>query len=92
MYNNRQYNVVDIAGKVTNQSIFTGAGTLAYITINGAGTGGTITVTDTSSPSVSFIVTVPSAAVTLSYFRAIAGGLQITTSASPNISVMYANY
>jgi len=89
MYNNRQYNYKYISG-VASPVVFTGAGILHSVVINAVGTGGTITLTDTSSPSATVgIITVNSPMTTLLYDVGVAGGLQVTTSASPNITVTY---
>ena len=73
--------------------IFTGSGTLHSVLINNQNTGGTITLTDTASPSVTIGVLQLSASQTslspIIYDVAIAGGLQITTTASPNITVTW---
>jgi hypothetical protein len=89
MYNDRQYQYKYIAG-ITSPVVFTGAGILHSIVFNAYGTGGTVTITDTSSPSATVgIIAVPSTAITIVYDIPIANGMQITTSASPNITVTW---
>jgi hypothetical protein len=91
MYNNREYVPKNIAGAATT-NVFTGKGILGRITINSVGTGGTITVTDQSSPviNIALITLSGSPFTTLDYDATIANGLTVVTSASPNITVMWA--
>ncbi len=91
MFNDRQYKWKNIIGKATTV-VFTGSGTLGSIIINTANAGGTITITDAASPSanVGIITLLNSASVALPYNVSIAGGLTIVTSASPDITVTWA--
>ena len=74
--------------------IFTGSGTLHAIVINDDNSAGTVTITDASSPSVNVgVINLASTAFTGNlylYDCVISAGLQITTTASPNITVLYA--
>jgi len=88
MYNQNQYQYKHIAG-VSSPVVFTGSGTLHAVTINGTGAGGTITITDTTSPSATVGIITAGSPITLLYDVAIAAGLQITTTASPDITVTY---
>lgn len=95
MYNNRQYVYKNIT-TISSPVIFTGAGLLHSIVVNNQNGGGTITITDTASPSVTLGTIKLSASQTslppFLYDAGIAGGLQITTSASPDVTVMYDRY
>ena len=72
--------------------MFTGSGTLGSVVINNVGTRGTITLTDLGSPSatIGIITLQQSTYVTLPYDLAISNGLQVVTSASPDITVTWA--
>lgn len=90
MYNNREYEKTNIAGAATT-SIFTGRGTFGTLTVNSSGTGGTITITDETSPVVTIatITLSGSPLVTLHYDCIVANSLKIVTSASPNITATW---
>ena len=89
MYNNREYQSVNLVGAASSSVIFTGRGILHSIIVNTANGGGTITITDTPSTTKGTITLTNSVATTLFYDIAISGGLKIATSTSPDITVVY---
>jgi len=92
MTNDRQYNYKNIT-TASSPVVFSGAGILHSIVINNRNSGGTITITDTSSPSITVgTITVAASSFVYEYDAVLAGGLQVTTSASPDITVMWAKW
>lgn len=92
MYNNREYEITNITGATTT-TVFSGKGILGRIVVNAVNGGGTITINDTGSPTVAIATITLNASpftVPLEYNARISGGLQIVTSQSPNITVLWA--
>ena len=85
MYNAQQYRFSHITDN-TSTVVFSGQGTLSSVTVNSAGTGGTVTITDLASPvAIVGIITLNTFLVTtLKYDVSIAGGLRIACSSSPS--------
>ena len=91
MYNNREYQYVNITSAVTTQ-VFTGKGILHSVIINNIGSLGTITIADSTSatsPRVGIITLASSPAADKFYDVSISSGLRIVTSATPDITVTY---
>ncbi len=94
MYDNTEYQYTSIAGAGTTQ-VFTGKGNLHSIVVNGTGTGGTVKIIDNTSGSTANVGTIslnstPVVPFTLKYEVSIANGLRIITSATPDITVTWA--
>lgn len=89
MFNNKQYQWVNIIGATT--TTVTDAKTLGSVIINAANAGGTITLSDLGSPSVTIgtITLTTSPFVGVDYNVSTASGFKVVTTASPNVTVTY---
>ena len=92
MYNQSQDQYKNITA-VSSPVIFAGSGTLYAIVVNNQHSGGTITITDNASPATTVgtikLATAETSLPPFVYNAVIGGGLQITTTASPDITVLW---
>lgn len=93
MYNDREYIAKNISGAGTFD-IFQGKGVLGGVVLNAIGTGGTVTLTDMTSPNITIATitlgTSPSSVpISVDYYVSIANSLRVVTSASPNITITW---
>lgn len=95
MYNNQEHQYTNITSAATTQ-VFTGKGCLKSIIVNDSGTGGTVKIIDNTSGSTANVGTITLNAtpivfpMALAYNIYIANGLRIITSATPNLTIAWA--